>query len=636
MILCSFRDLSLSFGSKHLFDHAELLIEQGDRIGLLGLNGMGKSSLFKVLEGKQTADISTPPFVFDKASAFTLFHVPQNIPSEISLDTTISDVFYDFYPELKKVFTQLKSINEKIEQGEISDVLLDKQKDLFDQMDFHQAWDLHHQFESFCKSFGLPDLSKSINELSGGQQKKILLSLGLSTSAQLVLWDEPTNHLDLETIKELEEELLSTTKTIIIVSHDRYLLGKVTNKIFQIERGKITTFKGGYEDYLVLQAQREEERLSLLNKLQNSFRREDSWMKQGIKARGTRSKKRVEQFGDIKGKIAKLKSDARSKLNFDVSASQRKTKVLLHAKEISYAYPDSEKLFNKISFDLYRGNKIGLIGGNGVGKTTLIKLVQGVLNPTEGTLKTADQLNVKVFHQDRQELPLDQTPFEILGEGTDQVALPSGSTIHVRSYFRKFLFNTDEINRPISTFSGGERNRLQLALNLKQNADVWIFDEPTNDLDLESLAILEKALFDFKGSLILISHDRAFLKHVTNRVFLLDPQGLEVFEGGYDQVESYLDAVSLERKINLLEEQNKSPKETGAVTQEKDTKKLNGLQLQAEEKEQVLEKVQGLIQSLGAQQTSQESADKLSQLGKKQNDIEEELLLIYQEIESIE
>jgi ATP-binding cassette subfamily F protein uup len=634
MILCSFRNLSLSFGTKRLFNGAELLIEQGDRIGLLGLNGMGKSSLFKVLEGTQNADISTPPFTFDKSGTFSLFHVPQNIPPSIPKETSISDTFFEFYPELKSHFHELKKINEEIEAGNYSDKLLERQKDLFEIMDHLEAWSMHHAFESVCKNFGLTDLNTEIGQLSGGQQKKILLSLGLSAPAPLILWDEPTNHLDIETIKHLEDELLSTDKTYIIVSHDRYLLGKVTNKIFQIERGEITTFKGGYEDYLALQAQREEERLSLLNKLKNSFRREDAWMKQGIKARGTRSKKRVEQFNDIKGKIKNIKAEARSKLELSVSASNRKTKILLDAKEMSFSYTESsdDNLFNKLNFNLFRGNKIGLIGDNGVGKTTIIKLIEGELTPTEGTVKRADELKVKVFHQDRKDIPLDKTPFELLGEGTDQVALPDGRTQHVHSYFKQFLFNLEEINRPISTFSGGERNRLQLALNLREDADVWIFDEPTNDLDLESLAILEKALFDFKGSLILISHDRAFLKHVTNRVFLLSKSGMEVFEGGYDQIESYLDVVALEKDLEkeIAKEKGLTQKAPVKANATETTTTNYELTKQIQEKEDVIDKISNLIQELGLHQSTKESAEKITQLSQKLVILEEELLELYE------
>ena len=340
-------------------------------------------------------------------------------------------------------------------------------------------------------------------------------------------------------------------------------------------------------------------------------------------------------YNDIKGKIKNIKAEARSKLELSVSASTRKTKILLDAKEMSFSYTASsdDNLFTKLNFNLFRGNKIGLIGDNGVGKTTIIKLIEGELSPTEGSVKRADDLKVKVFHQDRKDIPLDKTPFELLGEGTDQVALPDGRTQHVHSYFKQFLFNLEEINRPISTFSGGERNRLQLALNLREDADVWIFDEPTNDLDLESLAILEKALFDFKGSLILISHDRAFLKHVTNRVFLLSKSGMEIFEGGYDQIESYLDVVALEKELEkeMAKEKALTQKTAPKVVVAQTTAPNYELTKKIQEKEDLVEKVSSLIQELGLHQSTKESAEKITQLSQKLGKLEEELLELYEE-----
>ena len=637
MILCSFRDLYLSFGTKQLFNGAELIINQGDKIGLLGLNGKGKSTLFKILSGAQTADISTPAFTFDKSDNYSLFVVPQEIPSDISKEQSLYDIFFDFYPEIKSAYSQLKVINEKLESGNVEDKLLDDQKKVLDVIEHVGGWTLHDRYLSICKSFGLKDSSIQVSSLSGGGQKKILLALGLSSDRELILWDEPTNHLDIESIKDFEEELRGSKKTFILVTHDRYLLGKVTNRIFQIEHGKILSFKGGYQDYLTLQAQREQDRLKLLDKLKNSYRREDAWMKQGIKARGTRSKKRVENYVDIKNQIRELKSQARSQMSLSIESSQRKTKVLSQGKAISFGF-ENNSLFNEIDFSLYKGNKIGLVGPNGVGKTTFIKLIAGELKPQSGELKNADDLKVKVFNQKRDDLPPEATPFELLGDGTDTIYLPTGSTMHIHSYFKKFLFDTSEINRPISSFSGGEKNRLQLALNLKEDADIWIFDEPTNDLDLESLAVLEEALLNFKGSLLIISHDRAFLKNVTDRVFYLKNKKLEIFEGGYDQVEAYLDALTLEDEL-LNDQGDTEPLQKTKESQVKQpSQKLSSferkeIEAKVSELENLTEKIQKVMNDLAANQTTQESAEKLTQLSEKLESVEEELIELYEKLE---
>ena len=635
MILCSFKNLNLSFGSKVLFKDAELLIEEGERIGLLGLNGKGKSSLFKILEGKQSADSSVPPFTFDKTQGFSLFHVPQEIPTDILDTTSIQNCFWEFYPQFKEAHAQLDKINSLLEEGKASDRDLDKQSNLLEELDRNDVWSLLHGFESYCKSLGLEDLEAALKDLSGGQKKKILLSLGLSAKDKLVLWDEPTNHLDIETIKSFEEELLITDQAYILVTHDRYLLGKVTNKIFQIKNQQIISFKGGYRDFLALEAQREQDRLSQLNKLQNSFRREDAWMKQGIKARGTRSKKRVEGFHDVKSKISELKGQAKRNLMLNVSSGNKKSKQLIDAKDLSFAYPKKE-IFNKLNFSIYRGNKIGILGGNGVGKTTLIKILSGAIKDFTGEVKMAPEVVVKVFTQQRDELDLEKTPFEILGDGTDQVSLPNGGSQHVISYFKKFLFTGDEIHRPLRTFSGGERNRLQLALNLKDAADVWVFDEPTNDLDLETLDILEKTLQEFKGCILVISHDRSFLKNITNRLLLIENQQLEVFEGGYEQAEEYLEVKALEDQLlkEAASQKDNTPSAPVTATPAKMTKYTKAeVESKIQETEALIDKIDTLMNELAGHQDNSESFEKLGQLSEKKNEKEELLLELYEQLD---
>lgn len=639
MILCSFRHLSLSFGSKALFEDAELVIKKGDRIGLLGLNGKGKSSLFKILEGELGADQSIPPFTFDKNEKYSYFHVPQDMPTHIPTETTINDVFWFFYPEGKKVIDELDTVNLRLTEAS-NEKDLKRQEYLLVQMEDHNLWNLQQSFLSYCKSLNLLDTEEQLENLSGGQKKKILLALGLSANKELILYDEPTNHLDIDTIRLFEQELLSSDKTFILTTHDRYLLGRTTNRIFQINQKKITSFEGNYTDFLEQQAQREKDRLLLLNRLKNSFRREDAWMKQGIKARGTRSKKRVENFNDIRRNIRTVKEGARRELELNIDQSKKKSKVILEAKNLGFSYPHKDPLFENLNFSIYRGNKVGLIGENGAGKTTLLKVLSGMLKGFEGDIKTSPDLNVCLFSQQRDELPLEKSPYELLGDGSDQVALADGKTQHVMSYFKSFLFDGDEIHRPLRTFSGGERNRLQLALNLKKSADIWIFDEPTNDLDLETLLILEKTLESFKGSVIIISHDRAFLKNTTNRLFVLEDGLLDVFEGGYDQAETYLEAMALERE---LDRQDPAQQMKPSTTYKKEpapekTTKVNrfdraDIQKSIDEIEAFIGKIDNIMNDIGSLQASAETADKLAQLSLKKSEKEDELMKLYEKLE---
>lgn len=574
-ILCSLNNIHLSFGTKTIFNGAEITIHKGDRIGLLGLNGQGKSSLFRILAEEVRPDISEPPFVFHKGTGqnddslkYTVFHVPQELPLPENADTNIADYLFVFYPQLAKVHFELQELNSFLESHSSTEKVkeaLERQRNLLDRYEHLKGWSLINSYQSYLRYFGHTDLKRLVRDLSGGEQKKILLALGLSSEANLILWDEPTNHLDLETIKLFEDELSTSNQTYLLISHDRYLLSKLTNVIFHIERGVITKFDGSYSDYLEHIAEKEEERQRLLAKLKNSLRRETEWMRQGIKARGCRSKKRVEGYENLFATVSDLKARAKKELELTISASDRKTKSLVQFKEVTFSYPD-KAIFEPLTFNVHRGNKIGLLGINGAGKTTLVNLIAGNLHPSSGEIRRADDLVIQHFTQKRQELDLEKTPHQVLGEGEDFVHLPGGRDVHVVGYFESFLFNRNDIHRPLSTLSGGEKNRLQMALNLKRAGDIWIFDEPTNDLDLESLQILEQKLSEFQGTVIIISHDRAFLSSVTDTVWLIHKNKIETFNGGYSQVEPYLEALLFEDMLEREDEgTSKNEEETTAA-----------------------------------------------------------------------
>jgi ATP-binding cassette subfamily F protein uup len=648
-LLCTLSNLHLHLGTKTLFKGAGFTISYGDRIGLLGLNGQGKSSLFKILSGKIGADHSTPPFNFDKANSggddntgFSTFLVPQEMNLAPNEKISIRDYFFKFYPKHERVHKALEKLNIELEKS-TTEELISKQKSLLEEIEHLKSWELIRAFESYLKYFGLSDLEQDVSLLSGGEQKKILLSLGFTAKENLILWDEPTNHLDIETIKLFENELMSSNKTFMLITHDRYLLGKVSSRIFHIQRGQIETFNGSYTDYLDFLSQQEEARKKLLNKLKNSLSREQAWMRQGIKARGTRSKKRVEGFHDLKSKVSTLKGEARKELLLNVSSSGRKTKSLIEFKDASFSYPNKD-IFSNANLNIHKGDRIGLIGKNGVGKTTLVKLILDELIATDGVLKRADDLQIQYFSQKKDEFDLEKTPFDILGEGTDHVSLPDGRKKHVAGYFENFLFLKDDLHRPIKTLSGGEKSRLQLAKNLTRSADIWIFDEPTNDLDLETLQILEETLINFKGSLVLISHDRSFLSNVTNKTWVMDNKKIEEFVGGYAQAESYLEALALEHI--LLEEEKTETVQENKVTAapiQATKPKLNNAQKRRlseipeliEEKEKSIEGIDQLMLKFNFESMDEETSKLYSDLAIKKDHLEEELLELYDELEAL-
>lgn len=632
MILFSLQNLHLSFGAKSLFNGASLIVHKGDHIGLIGRNGRGKSSLFKLITGELTADISEPPVIFDKNPDYSTFLVPQEIPFELNDSLTIENIIYEFYPRLKKINTELKDINSRIDK---EPHLLSKQNKLMEEMDHLKAWELIDRYHSYLKFFGHQDFGLLVKNLSGGEQKKILLSLGLSSKAQIILWDEPTNHLDIETIKLLEDELSGHDSTFILITHDRYLLDKVSKRIIHIHNAKVDTYSGNYNDFIQSQAKKDEERQRLIRRLSNRLRREQDWMNQGVKARGTKSKKRIEGFHNLTKTIGGLKGQIQKEMKLNLLSGNKKSKKIIDFKDVTFGF-DTKPLFEEINFEIHKGDRIGLVGKNGVGKTTLIKLILDEYCPSQGKIKRADDLKMQYFSQDRSTLKDDLTPFELMTSGSDQISVEGGGNTHIAAYLDKFNFDKNDLNRPIKTFSGGEKNRIQMAMNLSTKGDLWVFDEPTNDLDLETLDVLEQALKDFKGTIILISHDRSFLSSVTNKVLLIENQKLEIFEGGYEQVEAWLDLRDIEKDLeneNFKNSQSKKIVEPVKVSTLSNNEIIK-IEKEIEEKENLISKIDELIQNLGSLQSSEESVQKLVQLSEKKEQEEEKLMELYEKLES--
>ena len=545
--LITLQNLSLSYPHKVIFKDVTFTLNQGDKIGVLGLNGHGKSSLFKIISGEAKPDTTVPPFIYDKNKDFTFFYVPQELPNLERWN--VAEYFYEFHPVFKKIKFQLDEISEKLTSGEGDfEKLVDKQGHLFEEQTKLGVDRIEGQYTSYLKLFGVENTERQMSTLSGGEQRKVALSLGLSAPQELILWDEPTNHLDLETIQAFEDELQSSRKTFMIISHDRELLNNVVDRIVHIQQGKLQSFSGTYEAYLTYLQDEQKRREKELDRLTNTHRRESAWIMRGAKARRTKSKKRIEDYGNLNATIAELKSKAHKSVSLNLQSSGRKSKILVSAEEATLQFGE-RTLFKNINFSVAKGDKIALMGRNGVGKSSLLKLILGELEPTQGNVKRLDQIDMGYFSQKRESLNDNQTPWTMIGEGIDFVISNTGEKRHVASYLEGFLISSDEIKRPIHTFSGGEKNRLQLAQFMKHARDLWIFDEPTNDLDLETIGILEEELRNYPGALIVVGHDRAFIDNVTDKCWVIHDEELHHFEAGFSQAEIFLEAIHLEEEM---------------------------------------------------------------------------------------
>lgn len=545
--MITLQNLSLHYPHKVIFDQVTFTLNQGDKIGVLGLNGHGKSSLFKVISGLVTPDTTVPPFIYDRSKDFSFFYVPQELPN--LTEWTVEDYFFEFHPEMGVLKKRLNLVNESLAVGDCDfDKMIEEQGKIYDELSKLGEDKIHSQFVSYLKFFGVEKLNRRMDSISGGEQRKVALSLGLSAPQELILWDEPTNHLDLETIQDFEDELQSSRKTFMIISHDRSLLNNVVDRIIHIQRGKLRSFNGTYEAYLQFLAEDQKRRDKELDKLSNAQRRETAWIRRGVQARRTKSKKRIEDYGNLNKTIQELKSQAHKSVSLNLQSSGRRTKILFSAEGLTLKFGE-RTLFEGLNFSIAKGDKIALLGRNGVGKSTLLKILLGELEPSSGRVDRANGLDVGYFSQKREALQENDTPWSMIGEGIDYVISNTGEKRHVASYLENFLFSSDEIKRPIHTFSGGEKNRLQLAQFMKHSRDIWIFDEPTNDLDLETIGILEEELKNYAGALIIVGHDRSFIDNVTDKCWVLHDEKIEKFEAGFSQAQYFLEAIHLESEL---------------------------------------------------------------------------------------
>ena len=481
MALVTLKDVTMRFGGPALLEAADWQIERGERICLIGRNGTGKTTLLRLIHGELSPDSG----MITKAQGLKTALLPQEVP--LDLDGTVYDIVSSGQP--------------------------------------------HQQVQTAISRMGL-DETAACSTLSAGLKRRVLLARALVNEPDILMLDEPTNHLDIDAIVWMEQFLLRSGKTIIFVTHDRAFLNRVSTRIVELDRGMLTSFAGNYDDYLTRKQELLENETSRNAEFDKHMRSEEIWLRQGIKARRTRNEGRVRALMKMRAEVEQRRARS-GNLRLMVQEAERSGRLAIEAKNIAVAY-DNHPLITDFSTTVMRGDKIGVIGPNGCGKTTLLRILLGEIEPDRGSVRHGTRLQVAYFDQLRAQLDESKTLQENVTDEGDMVMV-DGKQRHVIGYLQDFLFSPAQARAPITSLSGGERNRLLLARLFTRSSNVLVLDEPTNDLDGESLELLEAMLIEYTGTVMLVSHDRTFLNNVATSTLVFEESGrIEEYVGGYD------------------------------------------------------------------------------------------------------
>ena len=585
MAYITLRDVQLAFGGPSLLDGATFNLERGERVCLIGRNGEGKSTLLKLIEGSLLPDRGEVSI----QNGITISMLAQDVPMDSG---KVADIVADGAGEAATV---LKAYHEASDACVLGDMeACDRMGNLQHKLDQVDGWALENKVNSILSKMGL-DPDADLADLSGGRKRRVLLARALLTQPDVLLLDEPTNHLDVESIEWLEKFLLDQNNlTLLFISHDRSFVDSIATRIVELDRGTLRSYEGNYSRYLELKAQQmeaEEKQNALFDK---RLAEEEVWIRQGIKARRTRNEGRVRALKDLREE-SRARRSQQGKVSMATQDANRSGKLVFDIENLSVAFGDQEPIIKDFSALVLRGDRIGLVGDNGVGKTTLIKAILGELEHG-GTVKTGTQLEVAYFDQLRNALDLEKSVKDNISEGSDFVDV-NGGRRHIYSYLQDFLFSPERARTPVKALSGGERNRILLAKLLLKPSNLIVMDEPTNDLDMVTLELLEEMLGGYKGTLLLISHDRAFMDNVVTSTWVFDGKGhIDEYIGGYqDYLEQRPDQTAVDQKSDVKKALAKTEAAAAAAAPKKvklsykDQRALEQLpaEMEALEKEQV-------------------------------------------------
>lgn len=570
MALISLRDITLAFGGPPIFNGINLQVEEGDRLCLMGRNGSGKSTLLKLICGElppESGDIQRQQGL--KVSALT-----QDVPQD--LEGTVFDVVALGMGTAAATLAEYHHVTLELAHN-CSDKMMARLEALQKELEKNDGWNLDQEVERVLNRLEL-NAEEEFAALSGGTKRRVLLARALVSKPDILVLDEPTNHLDIDTILWLEEFLAKNIKTVIFVTHDRAFARRLANRMAELDRGRIYAFSCGYDEFVERREALLEAEISRQALFDKKLAQEEVWVRQGIKARRTRNEGRVRA-------LKKLREESRQRLErqgtakIQVQVADRSGALVAELTDVTFYYED-RPIITGFSTTIMRGDRIGIIGANGSGKTTLLRLLLGELQPQSGEIKLGSRREVIYFDQLREQLDLNKSVQENVGEGNDTLII-NGQSRHIIGYLQDFLFSPERARSPVSILSGGERNRLMLAKLFTKPSNILVMDEPTNDLDAETLDLLEDLLIEYPGTLLLVSHDRDFINNVVSSTLLLNGDGsVREFTGGYDDclTQTALEAAAISQANRKTPQQKgKPPKEKKRKLSFNDQRELDGL-----------------------------------------------------------
>jgi ATP-binding cassette subfamily F protein uup len=543
---------SLAYGLTPLLDHADFQLDPGDRVGLIGRNGTGKSSLLKAIAGEIKLDDGT----VWRQPGVRIAYVPQEPPLDPA--HTVFEAVADGLGNLRQILLDYHAVSHAMsDPGADTEALLERMQQLQHELEAQDGWQVQARVETVLSRLSLP-ADTPVSTLSGGWRKRVALARALVAAPEILLMDEPTNHLDFAAIEWLEDMLLDFKGALLFITHDRRFLDRLATRIVELDRGHISEFKGNFSQYQIKKAELLEVEAQQNAKFDKFLAQEEVWIRKGVEARRTRNEGRVRRLERLRVERA-ARRDRQGTVKLALDAGERSGKLVAELEHVSKSFGD-KAVIRDFSTRILRGDRIGLLGPNGAGKSTLLKLILGELEPDSGEVKRGTNLNIAYFDQMREQLDDEATLADTISPGSDFVEI-GNERKHVISYLEDFLFPPQRARAPVKMLSGGERNRLLLARLFARPANVLVLDEPTNDLDIDTLELLEELLQDFAGTLFLVSHDRAFLENTVTQVIAFEGNGtLTEFGGGYDDWQRFTAQRTAEAQAEKTKTATSAPK----------------------------------------------------------------------------